>query len=46
MKAAVEATDVVTINMRGTLFVIGTEHLAASSNIFLHSLIYSDPAPI
>jgi WD40 repeat protein len=45
MKAAVEATDAVTMNMRGTLFVIETEHLTASSNIFFHALIYSDPEP-
>jgi hypothetical protein len=47
MKSAVEATSVVTINMRGTLFVIETEHLTASSNIFFYILIYnSDPTSI
>jgi hypothetical protein len=45
MKDSVEATPTVTINMRGTLFVIETEHLTASSNIFFQILIYSDSDP-
>jgi hypothetical protein len=46
MKAAVEAPSVVSLNMRGTLFVVETEHLTASSNIFVRILIYSDPTPV
>jgi WD40 repeat protein len=45
MKDAVEVTAAVTMNMRGTLFVIETEVLSASSNIFFQTLIYSDPDP-
>jgi hypothetical protein len=46
MKAVIEATHAVTINLRGTLFVIETEHLVLSSNVFFHILIYSDPVLI
>jgi hypothetical protein len=46
IKSVVDSTDEVTLNMRGTLFVIEAAHLTASSNIFFHTLIYSDPAPI
>jgi WD40 repeat protein len=45
MKQSIETTAAVTLNLRGTLFIIETEHLTASSNIFFHTLTHSDPDP-
>jgi hypothetical protein len=42
MKNIIEETAV-TLNLRGTLFVVDTKYL---DSIFFHALIYSDPAPI
>jgi WD40 repeat protein len=43
MKNRVEETVAVTLNLRGTLFVVDTQYL---DSIFFHALIYSDPDPI
>jgi hypothetical protein len=43
MNNSIEETAAVTLNIRGTLFVVDTKYL---DNIFFHILINSDPAPI
>jgi WD40 repeat protein len=45
VKAFVETNDMVTLNVRGTLFVVKTEHLTASPNIFFQALVYSNLYP-